>query len=62
MKFIEKLLYPLILFIFVYVVVSLGLRLFQITDSYTSHMVGGVAATVLGVLLFMLLILRKQSK
>ena len=60
MKFIEKIIYPLILFIAIYVVVSLGLRLFQITDSYTSHMVGGVAATVLGVLLFMFLILKKD--
>ena len=47
MKLLEKLLYSSILFIFIYVVVSMGLRMFGLTEVYESHMIGGIAATVL---------------
>lgn len=62
MKLLEKLLYSVVLFLFVYVVLSMGMRLFQLSDNYTSHMVGGIAATILSVLLFMFLIVKKQTK
>jgi hypothetical protein len=59
MKLIEKLIYSGVLFLIVYVVVSLTLRLFEFTSVYVSHMVGGIGATVAGVLLFMYLLMRK---
>jgi hypothetical protein len=62
MKLLEKLLYSSILFLFVYVVVSMGLRMFGITETYESHMIGGIAATVLGMLLFMFLLINKKEK
>lgn len=62
MKLLEKLLYSSILFIFVYVVLSITLRMFHFTEDYTSHMIGGIAATVLSVLLFMYLLMKKQKK
>lgn len=62
MKLLEKLLYSSILFVFIYVILSMGLRLFHVTEVYTSHMIGGIAATVLSVLLFMYLLIKKQTK
>lgn len=62
MKLLEKLLYSSILFVFIYVILSMGLRMFHLTEDYTAHMIGGIAATVLSVLLFMYLLIKKQSK
>jgi len=59
MKLLEKLIYSGVLFLIVYVVVSLTLRLFEFTAVYASHMIGGIAATFAGVLLFMYLLLKK---
>lgn len=59
MKLLEKFIYSGVLFLIVYVVVSLTLRLFEFTSDYISHMVGGIGATVLGVLLFMYLLIKK---
>jgi len=62
MRLFEKLLYSSILFIVVYVLLSMGLRMFQITEVYASHMIGGIAATIASILLFMYLLIKKQSK
>jgi hypothetical protein len=62
MKLLEKLLYSSLLFLFVYIILSLALRLFELTSVYTSHLVGGVAATVLGMVFFMYLLLKKKDK
>lgn len=59
MKLLEKLIYSGILFLIIYVVVSLTLRLFEFTTIYISHMIGGIGATVAGVLLFMYLLIKK---
>jgi len=59
MKLLEKFIYSGVLFLIVYVLVSLTLRLFEFTSVYVSHMVGGISATVLGVLLFMYLVVKK---
>ena len=62
MKLLEKVLYSGILFLAVYVVLSLGLRLFSLTSDFNSHMIGGIAATVFSMLLFMYLLLKKQDE
>jgi hypothetical protein len=59
MKLLEKLIYSLIIFVFVYVILALGLRLFDVTESYTSHMIGGISGTFLGVLVFIYLLIKK---
>jgi hypothetical protein len=61
MKLLEKLLYSSILFLLVYIIMSMAMRLFEITSTYTSHLVGGVAATVIGMVFFMYLILKKND-
>lgn len=60
MSLIEKVIYSGILFLFSYLVVSLGLRSFDLTSSYVSHLVGGVSATLLGMGLFMYLLIVKK--
>lgn len=59
MKLLEKVIYSSILFIVIYVLFSIGLRLFNITSDYYSHMIGGVLATVSGVVLFMWLLIKR---
>ena len=62
MKLLEKLMYSTILFLFIYTIISLTLRLFEFTTIYNSHLIGGVIATVAGILFFMYLLVRKSSK
>lgn len=59
MKLLEKFIYSGIAFLVVYVIISVGLRLWHITEDYTSHMIGGIAATVVGVGMFMYLLIKK---
>lgn len=61
MKLFEKIVYVIVLFVFVYVVLSMGLRMFSLTSDYNSHMIGGVAATISAMLLFMYLLVVKQE-
>ena len=62
MKLIETVLYSGIFFLFIYVVISVGLRLFGVTTDYDSHMIGGIAATFLGIGMFLFLLLRKNKQ
>lgn len=59
MKLIEKCIYSLISFTAVYVFLSLALRLFEVTSDYTSHMLGGIIATLIGVAVFIFLLIKK---
>ena len=59
MKLLEKFIYSIILFSALYVIISLGLRLFEVTSDFTSHLIGGLIATVSAVLLFIYLLIRK---
>ncbi len=59
MKLLEKLIYSTIAFLVIYVVLSVGLRVWHLTSDYTSHMIGGIAATVVGVGVFMYLLIKK---
>ncbi len=60
MSLLEKFIYSTILFLAVYVVLSLTLRLFEITTSYNSHMIGGIIGGLLSIGLFMYLLIRKK--
>lgn len=62
MKLVETVLYSGVFFLFIYVVVSVGLRLFELTTDYDSHMIGGIAATFLGIGMFLFLLLRKNKQ
>ena len=59
MKLLEKLIYSGIVFLVIYVIISVALRVFELTTIYNSHMIGGIIATVLGVIVFMYLLLKK---
>lgn len=59
MKLLENVIYSSILFLFVYLVISMTLRLFSITEVFTAHLVGGIAATVIAVLAFMYMLIYK---
>lgn len=60
MKLLEKAIYTGLLFLGVYTLLSITLRVFSWTSDYASHLIGGVVATVAGVLLFMYLLIKKK--
>ena len=60
MKLREKVIYSTILFLAVYTLLSIALRAFAFTTIYVSHLIGGVASTLIGVLFFMYLLIKKQ--
>ncbi len=59
MGLLEKLIYSSILFLAIYVIISVALRAFEVTSTYTSHLIGGVVSLVGGFGLFMYLLLKK---
>ena len=44
MGLFEKLIYSSILFLALYVVISIALRAFSVTSNYNSHLIGGLIA------------------
>ena len=60
MSLFEKFIYTVVVFLGVYVVLSLALRLFEITNSYNSHMIGGLVGGLISIGLFMYLLIRKK--
>jgi hypothetical protein len=62
MSLLEKTVYSGLIFLFSYIILSLILRMFEFTEVYVSHMIGGIVATILGVVAFIILLLYKQKK
>lgn len=60
MKLLEKVIYSTVLFLGVYTLLSIMLRVFSWTSVYTSHLIGGGVATVAAVVFFMYLLVKKQ--
>ena len=60
MKLLEKAIYATILFLGVYTLLSITLRVFAWTSIYVSHLIGGVVSKVVGVLFFMYLLIKKH--
>lgn len=59
MGLFEKLIYSAVLFLALYVIISVGLRAFELTSSYASHLIGGTTAIVGGFGLLMYLLIKK---
>ncbi len=62
MSLLEKTVYSGLIFLFSYIILSLILRMFEFTEVYVSHMIGGIVATILGVVTFIILLLHKQKE
>jgi len=60
MKLLESTIYSLVAFVAVYVLIAVAMRVFDVTSTYTSHLVAGVTATVVGVLIFVLFVRKKK--
>lgn len=61
MKLLENLIYSSILFLALYVVISIALRMFELTTIFNSHLIGGVVATIAAVVLFLYLLIKKGN-
>lgn len=62
MKLLENVIYSSIIFLFIYVIISMALRLFSVTETFTSHLIGGIVATVIGVVAFMYMLIYKKKE
>lgn len=62
MNFLEKIIYSCIVFIGTYAIISVGLRVSNITSIYTSHMIGGVVSTILGMGTLLYLLIKKSER
>lgn len=60
MKILEKFGITTVAFLLIYTFISIGLRLLELTSVYTSHMIGGVVATIVGIILLMYLLTKKK--
>lgn len=60
MKLLEKAIYATLLFLGIYTLLSITLRVFAWTSIYASHLIGGIVGTVAGVLFFMYLLIKKH--
>jgi len=60
MKLLEKLGISGGVFLILYAFISIGLRMLELTSVYTSHMIGGLVATVAGIGFLMYLLLMKK--
>ncbi len=61
MSLLEKFIVSFMVFLALYIVISLSLRLFEITTAYYSHMIGGIVAIIVGMLVFMYLLVAKKK-
>lgn len=62
MKLLEKLIYSLVALLATYTIVSIALRMFDLTTLYVSHMVGGIASIVVGLFVLMFFMLREEEE
>ena len=60
MRLLENLVYSTIAFLAIYTVISLTLRLFELTSIYNAHLIGGILATAAGIALFMYLLIKRH--
>lgn len=60
MKLLESTIYSVIVFGGLYILIAVSMRVFEVTNVYTSHIVAGITATVVGVLVFVLFLLKKK--
>ncbi|QMS84295.1 hypothetical protein [Candidatus Xianfuyuplasma coldseepsis] len=62
MKLIESMIYAGITFIGLYVLIAVAMRVFEWTNTFYAHVTGGIVATVVAVVVFILLLIRKPSE
>ncbi|MGE4320001.1 MAG: hypothetical protein AB7E61_00965 [Acholeplasmataceae bacterium] len=61
MKMIEKLIYAFIVFVALYVIIAVGLRIFDLTTTFNAHVFAGIIATIVGVFVFIFLLIKKKQ-
>lgn len=61
MKLKEILIYSSVTFLASYVLLSVSLRILELTEQYFSHVIAGVIATILSIGLFMYLTVNRKK-
>jgi hypothetical protein len=62
MKLVEATIFGGVAFTAIYVILAFILRVFHITSDYNAHMVAGIIGTIVGIVVFILLLKRKKEK
>jgi hypothetical protein len=62
MKLKTAILYSSMTFISLYAILSVSLRILKLTEDYFSHVIAGIIATLLALLVFMLNIVKDRKK
>ena len=62
MQILEKIGISFTVFLLLYAFISIGSRMLELTTVYLSHMYGGIIATVVGVVLLMYLLLKRDNE
>lgn len=62
MKLIEATVWSVIMFISIYVLLSVSLRILELTETYYAHVAAGIVATVFSVFTFIFFIKKKRKK
>jgi len=62
MKLLESTIYSVVTFVALYVLIAVAMRVFDLTTTRTSHIVAGTVATVVGVLIFILFLVKKKPR
>ena len=60
MKLIERFIYALIVFLALYALVAVGMRVFDVTDTFYAHVTAGIVATITGVFVFIIILIKKK--
>ncbi len=62
MKILEKLGISLVAFLIIYAFISIGMRMLNLSSVYTSHMIGGIVATIIAIGILMYLLTKKSKE
>lgn len=62
MKLTESLIYSFIVFTGLYIIIAVALRIFELTSAFNAHVIAGISATVVGVFVFIMILIKKKNK
>ena len=53
--------YALVIFLFIYVVMSVSLRILQLVENYYSHVIAGILALTISILFFIFYLIKNKK-
>lgn len=60
MKLVESFIYSFVIFIGLYAIIAVAMRVFDLTSVFYAHVTGGVVATIVSVSVFIVFLIKKK--